>query len=70
MASAHIYRDALRIDGRKPDLALLLVPARTGCGWLESEEFIAAHGLGVVVASPAEEESALANVLTGFLGLE
>ncbi len=48
MASAHIYHDALRWDGLRPDLALLLVPRGGGAEWLESDEFRGEHRVGVV----------------------
>lgn len=47
MSSAHIYRDALRFNGDKPELAVLLVPRTGGAPWLEQLEFISTHGVGV-----------------------
>ena len=47
MASAHVYRDALRWNGRKPESAVLLVPRPGGTPWLEQPDFINRHRVGV-----------------------
>ena len=47
MASAHIYRDALRWHERRPECAVLLVPRGGGAPWLEKPEFISRHRVGV-----------------------
>lgn len=57
MSSAHIYRDSLRYAGRRPERALLLVPAGGGVPWLEDEAFQDEHGVGVVVFSPDRSDA-------------
>lgn len=52
MRSAHIYRDALRYHGARPDSAVLLVPAGGGAPWLEEREFIERERVGVRVLAP------------------
>ena len=47
MSSAHIYRDALRWDGKRPECAVLLVPQAGGAPWLEQPEFVRRHRVGV-----------------------
>lgn len=47
MESAHVYHDALRYDGRPPDLALLLVPSATRAAWLEAPGYHLANGVGI-----------------------
>ena len=47
MASAHIYRDALRWNERRPERAVLLVPQAGGASWLEQTDFIGRHRVGV-----------------------
>ena len=47
MASAHIYRDSLRWNERRPDRAVLLVPRGGGAPWMERPEFISRHRVGV-----------------------
>lgn len=48
MQSAHVYRDSLRWDGRRPTFAMLLTPAKGEAAWLESDDFRREHGVGVV----------------------
>jgi hypothetical protein len=52
MASAHVYRDALRVGENKPELALLLVPAAGGAPWLEDGSFVSRHRVGIVPFLP------------------
>ena len=47
MASAHVYRDALRWNERRPERALLLVPRAGAAPWLEQPDFISRHRVGV-----------------------
>ena len=47
MASAHVYRDALRWNQRRPERAVLLVPKAGGAPWLEQPDFICRHRVGV-----------------------
>ena len=47
MASAHIYKDALRWNGRRSESAMLLVPRAGDAEWLERPEFIERHRVGV-----------------------
>lgn len=55
MESAHIYQDSLRIGSRRPDAALLLVPAGGGAKWLEDPAFLSKHRVGVHVLSPGTD---------------
>lgn len=64
MASAHIYRDALRWNGRKPDRAVLLVPQAGGAPWLEQLDFIRQHGVGVHALSPDTEPHSAIGLLS------
>jgi hypothetical protein len=45
MSSAHIYRDSLRFDGRRPDLTLFLAPDVSNAEVLDSPEYRAAQRL-------------------------
>jgi len=65
MASAHIYHDALRVQGRCPDLALLLVPAQPETTWLTDSNFILEHRVGVVDMSQVD---GLRGILSWTLG--
>ena len=47
MASAHIYRDSLRWNERRPERAVLLVPRGGGAPWTERPDFISRHRVGV-----------------------
>lgn len=67
MASAHIYRDALRIDGNRIDSALLLVPRSGGALWLEDPAFIREHSVGVVELSPGADRDGLTSVIGEFM---
>jgi hypothetical protein len=57
MASAHLYRDALRIGDARPLASLLLVPAGGGAPWLEDADFHAQQRVGVCVLSPGQPSS-------------
>ena len=48
MTSAHLYHDALRWRGKRPDRSLLLTPSSGSAPWLEEREFWAAEGVGVL----------------------
>ena len=63
MTSAHIYRDALRIDGNRIDSALLLIPRGGGAPWLEAPAFIREHAVGVVELSPGADSDGLTSVI-------
>lgn len=47
MASAHVYRDALRWKEQRPESSVLLVPRGGGASWLESPSFFGQHRVGV-----------------------
>lgn len=64
MASAHIYRDALRYNGRRPDRVLLLVPQAGGARWLEEPDFIRQHGVGVHAISPETNPRSIFELLS------
>ena len=66
MTSAHIYRDALRIDGKRIDSALLLVPRSECTSWLKDPAFIREHSVGVVELSPGAD-SGLMSVTGEFI---
>lgn len=66
MTSAHIYRDALRIDGRRIDSALLLIPRGRGASWLEDPAFIRKHAVGVLEMAPGADDAGLASVVGSF----
>lgn len=67
MAAAHIYRDALRIDGRRIDSALLLIPRGGGAPWLEAPAFIREHAVGVVEMAPGADGAGLASVIGNLM---
>ena len=48
MTSAHIYHDSLRINGRAPDLCLLLLPGPPDVPSLHAEPFWLRHCVGAV----------------------
>ena len=52
MASAHIYRDALRLGDVSPEAAFLIVPEGGGAPWLQEPDFQSVHGVGVLTMSP------------------
>ncbi len=51
MASAHIYKDALRWNGLRPDYSLLLLPRGGAASWLEQPKFIRENRVGVTELS-------------------
>ena len=55
MASAHIYRDALRWNGRRAESAVLLVPRAGDAEWLEKPDFIGKHRVGICALIPDAE---------------
>lgn len=63
MASAHIYRDSLRLDGRPPDLSIILVPTSQAVSLLADEGYQARHGVGCVALSAAEDAERLMALL-------
>ena len=67
MTSAHIYHDALRIDGRRIDAAFLLVPRGGGARWLEDPAFIRENAVGVVEMAPGADGAGLASVIRSFV---
>jgi hypothetical protein len=48
MESAHIYHDSLRLSGRPPEAALLLLPGLAAVPSLEAPDFRAQHGVGAI----------------------
>jgi hypothetical protein len=52
MATAHVYRDALRTGDLRPVASLLLVPAGGGAPWLEDPTWWTEHGVGIVPFAP------------------
>lgn len=70
MQSAHLYQDALRWDGRRPDCSLLLVPRGGGAPWLEEPAFHASNRTGVHVLSPEDGAEGLRVLLGRWLGVE
>ena len=66
MTSAHIYRDALRINGKRIDSALLLIPRSEGASWLKDPAFIREHSVGVIEMAPGAD-SELMSVTGEFM---
>ena len=65
MASAHIYRDSLRWNGRRPESAVLLVPRGGGAAWMEQPDFIRSHRVGVCALSTDTTPSGISQLLFG-----
>lgn len=63
MEAAHIYRDCLRWDGRRPDGALLLIPAAGKAAWLETVDFFEQNAVGVLSLSPSTGQRRLRELL-------
>ena len=63
MTSAHIYRDALRIAGKRIDSALLLVPRSEDAPWLQGPTFIREHSVGVIEMAPGAASDGLTSVI-------
>jgi predicted alternative tryptophan synthase beta-subunit len=55
MASAHVYRDAIRYKGKPPTLSLLIAPAVLEAERLFEQEYIDNHHVGCVVLSEADD---------------
>lgn len=62
MESAHLYRDSLRWNGRRPDCVLLLVPRGGGVPGLENDDYRRTNGVGVVVMGGGDEAVAVINI--------
>ncbi|WP_340572494.1 DUF2357 domain-containing protein [Stenotrophomonas sp. G106K1] len=67
MRSAHIYQDALRWKGQRPDCSLLLVPRAGGASWLEDAAFHTSHRTGIHVLSPDQDPSELRAMLERWM---
>ena len=65
MASAHVYRDALRWDERRPECSVLLIPRGGGAPWLERSAFISRHRVGVCVLGEATDSNEVFQSLFG-----
>ena len=63
MASAHIYRDALRWYGRRPESAMLLVPRAGDAEWLEQPDFVERHHVGVCALGPDADPQGVLDLL-------
>ncbi len=63
MASAHIYRDSLRWNERRPECAVLLVPRGGGAPWMEQPDFIRQHRVGVCALSTDSDLSGISQLL-------
>lgn len=50
MASAHIYRDSIKLSSAPPKLSALLVPANLGAQRLESQDYLDTYGTGCISA--------------------
>lgn len=64
MASAHIYRDSLRWNQRRPEHAVLLVPRGGGAPWMEQPDFIRRHRVGVCPLSTDTDLSGISQFLS------
>ena len=70
MASAHIYRDALRWNGRSPETSVLLIPRAGSAPWLEQPDFIGRNCVGVcALDADSDSQYAIAS-LTATLDFE
>ncbi|MGX9190982.1 DUF2357 domain-containing protein [Stenotrophomonas sp. Ker107b] len=67
MRTAHIYQDALRWKGHRPDCTLLLVPQGGDACWLESPAFHQQNRTGVHVLGFEQPAGAIENMLAGWL---
>lgn len=65
MASAHVYRDALRWDEWRPECSVLLIPRGGGAPWLERPAFISRHRVGVCVLGEATDSNEVFRSLFG-----
>ena len=65
MASAHIYRDSLRWNERRPERAVLLVPRGGGAPWMEQPDFIRQHHVGVYALSTDTDLGGISQLLSG-----
>lgn len=65
MESAHIYHDSLRWHERRPDAAVILVPAQSeNTAWMFTDEFRREHEVGVLVARPGALDQVAAWITT------
>jgi len=64
MASAHIYRDSLRWNERRPECAVLLVPRGGGAPWMEQPDFIRRHRVGICALSTDTDLSGISHLLS------
>ncbi len=55
MASAHIYRDSLRVRERRAEASWIVVPSGGGAPWLENPGFQERHGVGIHVLAPGQD---------------
>ncbi len=53
--SVHLYQDALRWGGQRPERTVLLVPNAEATAWLTSSEYIGKHHVGAVALQPDVE---------------
>lgn len=68
MASAHIYRDAIRRDGEPPDAAYLVCPTITSVAALAEEAYLSAYRVGCLqLRDSADAQAVIARVLAGGL---
>ena len=64
MASAHIYRDSLRLEGRSPVKSMILVPMSSEISQLADESYQSRHNVGCIALSAnGEAEGLIARLL-------
>ena len=63
MASAHIYRDAIKQQGAAPLCSLLLVPGNPDTALLSSEDYVSRNSVGCI---PVADDSDAAKALLGL----
>lgn len=63
MASAHIYRDALRWNGHRSESAVLLVPRAGDAEWLERLDFVERHHVGVCALGAEADVQVIVDLL-------
>lgn len=65
MATAHIYRDSLRLAGKPPSKSLLLVPANPDALRLAEESYQESHKVGCIVLETENDAARLIKALLG-----
>ena len=67
MASAHIYKDSLRLHGGEPDFSLLLAPGNPHANNISSAGYLGKHRVGCVVMQTMADAEGEVKRLIGWL---